>query len=343
VNQNYLIDLTDDDFISKFVLHLKNISIRNASGFISKNPLTKTIKYSSPLVYDLSVFIANIIMGREDWALNEDEIAYIALHVGSCIELKKRTTKKVEAVLICPDYYGTHKFIQEEILNQLGNHLHIKHIVTHIDKSLLNLKADIFITTMPISFKLPAKLVTITPFATSDDIKVIQQGIDIIKQRKSMNIIKKDLFSLFDKRLFLKDKAFPNKITIIRYLGERMESLGKVHENFIEDVIKREKMSSTAFNNIVAVPHSLHMNTPSSCISIYIPRTPIKWGISDNVRLVALIAMDKNNRKVYLDIYDQFIKVLSDPANISVLIESKNYEEFIEVLYRLMEKQDTGV
>src|SRR5699024_11294030 len=117
--------------------------------------------------------------------------------------------------------------------------------------------------------------------------------------------------------------------------------LGKLHINFKKDVIKRENMSSTAFNNIVAVPHSLHMNSLSSCISIYIPSEPIKWGNSDNVRLVALIAMDKNNRKIYLDIYDQFIKILSNPSNITTLIESKDYQDFIEILYDLMDKEET--
>jgi|SRR5690625_4427543 len=192
---------------------------------------------------------------------------------------------------------------------------------------------------MPISFKLPSPLITITPFVTSDDIKVIQHTINEIKQKSNINIIKKDLFSLFDERLFLKNKTFSNKIDIIQYLGGKMESLGKVHKNFIKDVIKREKMSSTAFNNIVAVPHSLHMDASSSCISIYIPEHPIKWGNSDNIRLIALIAMDKNNRVVYRDIYDQFIKVLSNPTNISTLIKSKNYQDFIEMLYHLIEKQ----
>src|SRR5699024_12679762 len=81
--------------------------------------------------------------------------------------------------------------------------------------------------------------------------------------------------------------------TLITIPTRRSSDL-KVHKNFIKDVIKREKMSSTAFNNIVAVPHSLHMDASSSCISIYIPEHPIKWGNSDNIRLIALIAMDKN-------------------------------------------------
>lgn len=43
---------------------------------------------------------------RHGITLEEDEIAYIALHLGGALETQKELTNRVPAVLYCPSYYN---------------------------------------------------------------------------------------------------------------------------------------------------------------------------------------------------------------------------------------------
>lgn len=81
-------------------------------------------------------------------------------------------------------------------------------------------------------------------------------------------------------------------------------------------------MSSTSFNNNVAVPHSMHMDALKSSISIVLNDKPVKWG-NNTVQIIALIALNKDERSIFRDIYDSFIKILSEPENVYLLLKSK--------------------
>lgn len=344
VNESYLVDLNDAEFITKFALHIKNMTARSASGFLSKNPLTQTIKTSSPLIYDLAVFISNIIMEEENLQFAEDEITYIALHVGSCLELKQHTRTKIKVVLVSPEYYDVHREIKHKLLTHLGNQLVIDQVITQIDQNLetfaQGMEADILITTLPLSISIENPIVTISPFVSEGDVKKINQEVERMKQMKANVKIKQQLFALFDERLFIRGKSFANEAEVITYLGEKFLQYEIVPSSFIKDVMKRESMSSTAFNNIVAVPHAMHMNAFQTAIAILIPEQPISWGANDNIRIVSMIAMSQKERKIYREIYDAYIKVLTEPKNVSILSKAPNFQTFIDELSNLLMKNE---
>ncbi len=122
---------------------------------------------------------------------------------------------------------------------------------------------------------------------------------------------------------------------MINSIGELMTEHEFIDSTYILDVIEREKMSSTIFNNRVAVPHSMHMTALKSAIAIVINKKPQKWEDS-NVQLIAFIAFNRDERKLFTDIYDSFIRIISEPENIDTIVASKDYEDFIEKLTSLM-------
>ena len=98
----------------------------------------------------------------------------------------------------------------------------------------------------------------------------------------------------------------------------------------------REKMSSTAFHD-VAVPHSLTKSANLSFVSIVISEEPIPW---DNhfVHIVALIGVNEDSRKVFSEVFDALIDILSDPYSVKELIQSNNFHSFIQCLKDLMDR-----
>lgn len=118
-------------------------------------------------------------------------------------------------------------------------------------------------------------------------------------------------------------------------MGEELVELDRIDQHYVESIIEREKISSTAFNHIVAVPHSMKMNGKRTSISIVINDKPVKWGES-TVQIIAMIVMNREERKEFRSIFDSFIEVLSESKNANKIIESKNYEDFIRILSELM-------
>ena len=102
VNSFYYIDLTEPEFLIRFALHIRNLLQRSKNNYFSRNPLTEEIKTSCPLIYDVSVCLSSIIKERTGISINDDEIAYIAFHLGSTLEAQKNLSEKVTAAPTAP-------------------------------------------------------------------------------------------------------------------------------------------------------------------------------------------------------------------------------------------------
>src|SRR5690606_7697356 len=82
----FLVDLDDDTFLARLGAHVGNLVVRDREGVSNPNLLARSIKSSYPLTYDLAVFVAAEIQQEFAITIGEDEIAYIALHIGSHLE-----------------------------------------------------------------------------------------------------------------------------------------------------------------------------------------------------------------------------------------------------------------
>lgn len=100
----YLIDLSDEEFVVKFTLHVKNLISRAKNNQVLRNQIPQKLKDSYPLIYDISVYICNQIQTLENVDIDEDEISYISLHVGSFFD-RQVLEDKVLCALITPNYY----------------------------------------------------------------------------------------------------------------------------------------------------------------------------------------------------------------------------------------------
>jgi lichenan operon transcriptional antiterminator len=116
-----------------------------------------------------------------------------------------------------------------------------------------------------------------------------------------------------------------------------MQAEGVTDEYFLQDVLDRESRSSTAFGDQFAIPHSLTMNAHRSAISVMVTEEAIQWGGS-NVRLVVLFAVSPNSGRLFRNVLDGAIRVLTDPVNVTTLIAAAgSHAEFVRALAGLLE------
>lgn len=331
VNAYYYINLNDGDFLTRFSLHIKNLLVRSRHNLFSKNPLTNNIKRSCPLLYETSVAIAKHIHEYTGIAINDDEIAYIAFHLGGALEIQKSLEERVNCVLYCPTYYDTDLRLTDAISRHFHQQVNIVNIVTSENDLRQLSSADLILSTIPISIgsvKLP--VLNISLFLNQKDINAIFQKLDAIKSEKKRFTFLNHLKKIINPVLFKHNLYFPSEKEAIEFMCDSLVKEDYVSETFVEEIKDREKMSSTAFNNL-AIPHCMKMNAKKTGMFVIINEKSTPWG-QNNVNLILMLSINRNDRNLFNEVFENLTMILTEPDAMKKVLECKTYQEFIQVL-----------
>ncbi|RFA19431.1 BglG family transcription antiterminator [Subtercola boreus] len=335
-SERYLIDLDNDEFAVRLALHVRNLVARARVSSYSRNPMTRSIKTSYPMTYELAVFIASEIQRKESISINDDEIAYIALHVGSHLERQSRREEMVTCTLVFPNYYDIHLMMLRRLEAALGDEVRVDKIITRTDIDRAEIDTDLIITTVP-ALALGDSTVLVQTFLTDDDIDTIRRAVRRVRRQQRRRQLKDELLLYFSEELYVRNLSARDEVDMITQLGERMLAQGIIDEPYIAGAIERERMSSTAFTDTVAVPHSMLMSANRTAIAIAVNDHPMDWG-ENRVNVIALIAFSSSGRNSFQTIFDQFVEVFSERDEVQQLIRgSVSFSAFIEELVHLMD------
>lgn len=329
INEEFLLSLDDEDFFIKFSLHLQNLLNRNREKQVALNPMTKEIKENYPLVYDLAVFVSNELEEYLGSEIAEDEITYLAFHLGAYFEHAKINQSKLFATLICPSYYDMHVDLSEKILAAFDYELDIKKIITEVDAPISNLNQELIISTIVLPSNV--EYVKITPFFNEKDKEILTQAVKKINLSMQQLKMKKIIEQYFSKELFEKNQHSETKYQLIHRMSTHLTKLNRVKPNFEEEILRREKMSSTSFGNGLAMPHSMEMNALKTSLYFVINEKPLLWD-EEYVQIVVMMAMNKSERKEFRKIFNLIVESLDNQETIEALLKAASYEEFVSCL-----------
>ncbi|WP_233265598.1 BglG family transcription antiterminator [Leifsonia sp. AG29] len=332
----YLVDLRDENFIVRLTLHVQNLVARAHEKTYSRNPLTRSIKSSYPMIYELAVYIASRLQAAEGIEVNDDEIAYIAMHVGAYLEQQSRRRDAVTCAVVCPNYYDMHILLRERLESALGDDLDITAVITSADADWDRFDADLVLTTIDPRGR-RENTVIVQPFLTETDIEHIRQAVVRIRRQRRRARIKNELLEYFDESLFLHNFYARDPITLIRAVGERMIAAGAIDQDYVDRTIEREQMSSTAFTDSLAVPHAMDMTAKRTAIAIVVNDTAMDWGDA-RVNVIAFIAFSAGGRASFQTVFDQFVEVFSDrEAVLGLIRRADTFTAFIDELVRMID------
>ena len=335
VENTYHLDPFNEEFIATFTIHIKNLFKRIENNTTIKNPLTKSFKYDYPLIYDIAVFIAQIFSKDYDIMINEDEIAFIAFHIGSFFEINHMSKKKVQCLFAYTDYYGYHQNQIKKLNDLFRDDISI---VAALPTSICNQSlpnVDLIISTENI--KEYSHVVTINPFITNKDIEKLRKIIQKVVSEKKMKVLYTYLSQLFHEDIFYNKIYFHNATETITYLTQDIITKKYATEEFTKDVLAREELSSTAFNE-VAIPHSLTNSALESFIAIATCKEPISWG-TKKVSLVVLIGLTEESKNIFSEVFDFLVETLSDSKQLHKISQANNYDELIQLLLESLKNQ----
>lgn len=330
VYDTYSIDLQDMEFVIAFSIHVQNMLIRLREKVTIYNPLLHNIKMTSPFIYDIGVYISNIIKKRCNVDIYEDEIAYIALHVGARIEELNRIKGKLRAILVCPQYYSYYNKQFDKLRSCFQDEMIIESIVTN-PSELEEEEADLIISTIPISVS--TECVVISNFFSLEDQDAVSTMIQKIKLRQRREKTEAILRKLIRRDLFEAGAVYSSRQEAICLLGQRMIDGGLVSEEFIDKLLEREQISPSNFEEI-AIPHPIDYYAKESVIQVVLLKEPVSWG-SSQVQIIFMLAVSKQDLADYSDIFSLLAGICGSRDNLERLLGCEDYDSFMDMLLTL--------
>ncbi|RWZ49979.1 PRD domain-containing protein [Labedella phragmitis] len=332
----YAVDLSDEDFITRLALHVHNLLERASDRSFSRNPLTRSIKTSYPMIYELAVFIARELRDLSGVEIDDDEIAYIAMHVGAHLQQEARREDLEPVVLVCPNYYDLHSVLKARVLASVGDLVRVERVVTRSDVPWNSLGVDLVLSTIEPPVPVDS-VVTVGPFFGESDGDRVRRAVARLRRGRRRSAIAAELLEYFSPALFVRNHYTGDEESMIRQLGELMIADGAIDEDYLDGVIERERMSSTAFTDALAVPHAMAMSAERTAIAIAVNEHSIPWGDA-RVNVVALIAFSADGRARFQPVFDQIVEVFSVREDVQRIIRgSDDFRSFIEELVHTMD------
>ncbi|MGA7148175.1 MAG: PTS sugar transporter subunit IIA, partial [Microbacterium sp.] len=333
----FLVDIAHEDFVLRLALHVQNLLHRSREQAWSRNPLTRSLKSTYPMIFEVAVFIANGLHERLGIPLLDDEIAYIAMHVGGRLERSRRADQLLTATIVCPGYYELHELLRSSVDRSLGQAIEVVGVETRVDPDWAAIDTDLVLTT--IDPAVPGeRIVRIQPFLTDADIERVQAAAGRIRRSRRLARLRTELERYFAPSAFIRGlDASAGVEQVIRALGASLIAQGVIDEDYVERTIQRERLSSTAFTDALAVPHALGMTASRTSIAIGIAEPSIAWG-DGRVQVVALVAFSETDREAFQTVFEQFVEVFSERESVQRIVRrSTDFGGFLDELVAVID------
>lgn len=326
----YYINLSEQEFFLRFVLHVKNLLARARRDSFSRNPLTDEIRSSCPLLWDAAVDAAGVIKRETGFIIDDDEIAYIAFHLGSALETQRQLSQKVRAVLYCPAYYNIDRGLSGFFERHFKNDVLLAEVATTEEQLKRCRDVELIVTTSPIGAILEAPVVRIGIAPRERDVERIAEIVADIRRQRRRASFRAHLETLVMPGLFVSNASVSSREEAIALLVQLLEDEGFVDKGYAEEIWARENLSSTAFGR-VAVPHALRPHARKSCIAALVPECPVAWGEAE-VDVILMLSFSLRERSIFNEIFDPLVSILVEPENVERLMRARDYASFVDLL-----------
>lgn len=329
IRDNYDVDLSNDIFKYPFTLHIANMYRRLKNNVYVNNPLGDGIRKSCPTIYEIAVEVAFEIAEKWQCDIDENEISFIALHIGGEIQRQQQDKGKQPVALVIQDYHGLREWLYNQMMINFGSRIKIVGFYDELeeveDKEMAIITLD-----QKYDPQLYPNTVIVKAFATLPNMEIVNL-LDKIDNEKKLRILYQNFNVLFKESLFtISDEDDYHQV--IWKMTKLLLNEEYVGDEFYKRVLQREEASSTAFGAI-AIPHSIKFDGLTTAICVLINPNGIEW--KDNkVNIVFLISVNKADSTYFRAIIGALIQLFEEEKIVTELSGCRNFQQFKSTIFK---------
>lgn len=322
IKRIFYLDLTSDNNLKKnLYLHLCTSINRYKYKMNIRNPMLNEIKQNYPFAFDLGLVASKMIEKDLKVQISESEIGYLALHFEMALNRIETDKGKLNVILVCNSGLTSSQLIKYKLMQNFSNQIQISEIVELYNIHNADLEqADLIISTVPINDNVDLPILYVNPIMSQQDLDKIQKFIDL-KDTHHLD----ELIEIIE----LKTKL-DNKEDLLKYLNVQLEKKDLIYSGFIDSVKEREHHASTAYGNLVAIPHPVMPLAKQTFIYMITMDKPIAWDDKE-VQIIFCLGLKKNTTINLEKMYQNLTDIINDYNKVLNLIGSSSKEEFYKV------------
>lgn len=320
----------DNEFKVGLEMHIMSLIERHIHNIEVDNMYLQEIKRKYPLIFEMGIRVCKLMEEQMNISIKENEISFIALHLGAAYE-RANLKCKYKVVMLYPYNQTLADLCIQKVMNRFGDRIDIIECMNLFEASAIeDLKPDLILTTLPLEHNLNILTIEISLFVNNNDESNIFQALNRLDEIRYKDDFEFLILKLIKKEFFYTKMQGENPTEIISKMCDKLYDKGYVTGEFKESVLQRENISATSFVYGFSVPHSIKgCATTQSTLSIAILDNPVKWGEFE-VSFVILLAITEENRKILRIFFDWLSSIISNSSKFATILEAKSYEEFVE-------------
>lgn len=176
--------VSDYQLFASLMDHLRPAFYRLKYGVAMDNPLVSQIKTH---YCDLFNIVKRSISSIEKYigkSMNDDEIAYLVIHIGAALERRVPSKKKAANVLVvCGSGIGTAKLLAVKLENKFDVNIVGTAASHEVSSILLKKDVDVIVSTMD-HLPMDVPYIQVSPFLNDEDIARLKTELQTVKQKR---------------------------------------------------------------------------------------------------------------------------------------------------------------
>ncbi len=303
--------------------HTMPLIVRLRYHMMLKNPLLKDIRAHYPLPFAMAGDALALLAKRYQVEISDDEMGYVALIFALALERARTGRAKKHVLVVCnTGIHGARLLayqLQEEF-SSIG-------AVDACDSSDFNDYkldgVDYIFTTAPLARRTTIPVVRVSPFIDETSSADVKHALRRVAEPSTSEC--------FSPKLFFANVSIGTREGVISFLCDRCTQAVELPDSFQELVWARERASSTAYGNLVALPHPLEAVSPRTFVAVALLSHAIDWG-GRKVCAVFMVCVSRDAGSDSESFYRSMTKILTSERSIQRLLADRRYEVLLSEL-----------
>lgn len=333
------IDLTADQILLRgLTVHLKPALYRMKYHMRNENPLKSEIQDHYPNIITAVNSNLSVLENTFRVLFNEDEVAYISLHIGSAIERNFEETRYgLRVLIVCASGVGTSQLLISKIKNYYPElNIYDSFSVYDIEEDYFAVnKINLVITTIPTP-NFPVPVIKVSPFLTKDDRKKLNEHLNAEREKAIESGLSSGpaLNELITPECVNWNADASGWKEAIRLSTELLNAKGMVTPNYTNAIIEQFKMNGPymVINKGVALPHAKPTDgVKCPGFSLVKLKHPVHFGHSRYDPVSFVICLATTDTHIHLNALRQLTYILQDDIKMKQVKEGDK-KTFLELV-----------
>ena len=325
------VDFTQELLPEQLTPYFHRLIIRSIMELPTFNPLAEGLRSGQTILYNCAAWIMTQFIQQYHITPSDGEVGFLTLKLSEYVRQDLQADAPVTYTLVCPDFGNISQRLRQNISRKFGTTLQLSSQVDTLDVEHIP-SADLCLSVLPLENQ--RRLVHISPMLTENDCEAIRREAGKIERARRRNTLIDYLTCYSKPDYFERDLPLRSEQETIHHICGRLRQYDAVGADFEQVILQRETVDSTAFFNLIALPHGCISGVTHNSLYIILNQESIPWGRS-KANLVVLMALQRDLLEDFKQIYKLFIRMFSQPKNISAILGADDLDSFIDIISKL--------